>query len=94
MVPISILIFSICVLGSGWFITNMLKNKLIALEKKLGEMSEQEIRNNFEIYRRTTDLEIKQLKGRLEFERVKYEDFQMEISNIREYGIWISRECR
>lgn len=83
MVPISTLIFSICVLGSGWFITNMLKNKQIASEKKLGDIRAQEIQNKFDIYKNITDSEIKRLNYKILLDSQMYANFQMDFQKFR-----------
>ena len=85
MVPISTLIFSICVLGSGWFITNMLKNKQIALEKKLGETHAQEVQNRFDIYRNITDSEIKRLNQKILLDSQMYANFQMDFQSFQRF---------
>lgn len=83
MVPISTLIFSICVLGSGWFITNMLKNKQIVLEKKLGDIRAQEIQNKFDIYKNITDSEIKRLNHKILLDSQMYANFQMDFQRFQ-----------
>lgn len=85
MVPISALIFSICVLGLGWFITNMLKNKQIAFEKKLGETHAQEVQNRFDIYRNITDSEIKRLNQKILLDSQMYANFQMDFQNFQRF---------
>lgn len=85
MVPISTLIFSICVLGIGWFITNMLKNKQIALEKKLGETHAQEVQNRFDIYRNITDSEIKRLNQKILLDSQMYANFQMDFQSFQRF---------
>lgn len=85
MVPISALIFSICVLGLGWFITNMLKNKQIAFEKKLGETHAQEVQNTFDIYRNITDSEIKRLNQKILLDSQMYANFQMDFQNFQRF---------
>ena len=85
MIPISALIFSICVLGLGWFITNMLKNKQIAFEKKLGETHAQEVQNRFDIYRNITDSEIKRLNQKILLDSQMYANFQMDFQNFQRF---------
>lgn len=85
MVPISTLIFSICILGIGWFITNMLKNKQIAFEKKLGETHAQEVQNRFDIYRNITDSEIKRLNQKILLDSQMYANFQMDFQNFQRF---------
>lgn len=85
MVSISTLIFSICVLGLGWLITNMLKNKQIALEKKLGEIHAQEVQNRFDIYRNITDSEIKRLNQKILLDSQMYANLQMDFQRFQRF---------
>lgn len=54
----------------------MLKNKKIALEKKLGEIHTQEVQNRFDIYRNIADSEIKRLNRKILLDSQMYANFQ------------------
>ena len=74
-----------CVLGIGWFVTAFLKNKQIALEKKLGEIHTQEVQNRFDIYRNITDSEIKRLNQKILLDSQMYANFQMDFQSFQRF---------
>lgn len=63
----------------------MLKNKKIALEKKLGEIHTQEVQNRFDIYRNITDSEIKRLNQKILLDSQMYANFQMDFQNFQRF---------
>ncbi|MCI8795239.1 MAG: hypothetical protein HFG89_00065 [Dorea sp.] len=63
----------------------MLKNKQIALEKKLGEIHAQEVQNRFDIYRNIADSEIKRLNQKILLDSKMYANFQMDFQRFRRF---------
>lgn len=76
MISIYSALFMSFVLGIGWFLTMMLKNKQIAFEKNLADIRVNEIRTDFEMYRNVSDSEINSLNERLKIEIARTAEFQ------------------